>query len=85
LFEDLKPAGLESVEVRSGGRAYARQLSQKSIERLETEKECPFKPESCWGGVLPGKLVSSIRNGEIAGLPCFWMNSPKVFGKSVIP
>ena len=48
LVEDLKPAGLEAVEIRSGGRAYARQLSQKSIERLETEGMPSLKPDASW-------------------------------------
>ena len=48
LFEDLKPAGWESVEVRSGGRAYARQLSQKSIELLEAEGIPSVNPAGAW-------------------------------------
>lgn len=48
LVEDLKPAGLEAVEIRSGGRAYARQLSQKGVERLETEEMPSLKPEASW-------------------------------------
>lgn len=33
LFEDLKPAGLEAVEVRSGGAVYARELKSGTVER----------------------------------------------------
>jgi uncharacterized protein YfaS (alpha-2-macroglobulin family) len=39
LFEDLKPAGLESVELRSGGPIYARELKSAGIERR-------FSPEA---------------------------------------
>jgi uncharacterized protein YfaS (alpha-2-macroglobulin family) len=56
LVEDLKPAGLEAVELRSGGRAYARQLSQKSIERLETEGMPSLNPKSSWR--FTGKMRS---------------------------
>ena len=48
MFEDLKPAGWESVEVRSGRRAYARQLSQKSIELLEAEGIPSVNPAGAW-------------------------------------
>ena len=37
LIEDLKPAGLEAVELQSGGRASIRQLSQRSIDQLEAD------------------------------------------------
>ncbi len=33
MFEDLKPAGLEAVNLRSGGRLYARQLRNDAIRR----------------------------------------------------
>src|SRR6185295_17169819 len=33
LFEDLKPAGLEAVEVRSGESVYARELKSGAVER----------------------------------------------------
>src|SRR5438105_10224776 len=33
LFEDLKPAGLEAVEVRSGESLYARELKSGAVER----------------------------------------------------
>ncbi|HEY6329818.1 MAG TPA: alpha-2-macroglobulin family protein, partial [Blastocatellia bacterium] len=33
LFEDLKPAGLESVELRSGGQVYARELKSSGVEK----------------------------------------------------
>ena len=48
LIEDLKPAGLEAVELRSGGRAMARQLSQREIERLETEGRNSVKHNASW-------------------------------------
>jgi uncharacterized protein YfaS (alpha-2-macroglobulin family) len=33
LFEDLKPAGLEAVEIRSGESLYARELKSGAVER----------------------------------------------------
>ena len=33
VFEDLKPAGLESVQVRSGEPLYARELKSGAVER----------------------------------------------------
>ena len=37
LFEDLKPAGLEAVEVRSGDSLYARELKSGAVERKFSE------------------------------------------------
>ena len=34
IFEDLKPAGLEAVEVRSGESVYARELKSGAVERV---------------------------------------------------
>jgi len=37
LFEDLKPAGFEAVEVRSGESLYAKQLKSASLSQLQTQ------------------------------------------------
>ncbi|MFQ5742697.1 MAG: alpha-2-macroglobulin, partial [Acidobacteriota bacterium] len=39
LFEDLKPAGLEAVEVRSGGPLFARQLKSRALSPEATADE----------------------------------------------
>ncbi|HVR76232.1 MAG TPA: MG2 domain-containing protein, partial [Planctomycetota bacterium] len=36
VFEDLKPAGLEAVEIRSGAPLYARELKESAVERGAT-------------------------------------------------
>jgi uncharacterized protein YfaS (alpha-2-macroglobulin family) len=38
LFEDLKPAGLEAVELRSGGPCYARELKSAEVEHRFGDK-----------------------------------------------
>ena len=37
MIEDLKPAGLEAVEVQSGSSIRARRLSQRAVDRLGQE------------------------------------------------
>ncbi|HVR74795.1 MAG TPA: alpha-2-macroglobulin, partial [Planctomycetota bacterium] len=41
VFEDLKPAGLEAVEIRSGAPLYARELKESAVERGATESSAP--------------------------------------------
>lgn len=42
LIEDLKPAGIEALEVRSGYRLEARKLTAAALTRLATESERPL-------------------------------------------
>jgi hypothetical protein len=39
VFEDLKPAGLEAVEVRSGQSIYIRELKSGAVEQLDRPRE----------------------------------------------
>lgn len=51
LFEDLKPAGLEAVEIRSGESLYAKEMKSGAIERKAARKvaqiqSAPLPPDS---------------------------------------
>jgi hypothetical protein len=47
VFEDLKPAGLEAVQVRSGEMLYARELTSDAVERAKARKpDSSYQPES---------------------------------------
>lgn len=46
LFEDLKPAGLEAVEVRSGERLYARELKAGAVARKFASREAKTPEEA---------------------------------------
>jgi len=46
LFEDLKPAGLEAVEVRSGESLYARELKSGAVERKFAETNSAAAPQT---------------------------------------
>ena len=48
LIEDLKPAGLEAVELQSGGRASIRQLSQRTIDQLEADGRPSLTVDRNW-------------------------------------
>ena len=53
LFEDLKPAGFEAVEVRSGESVYARELKSSAVERKfvagrTTIEEADFTGRQRW-------------------------------------
>jgi uncharacterized protein YfaS (alpha-2-macroglobulin family) len=48
MIEDLKPAGLESVEVQSGSPIRARRLSQKAVDRLNQEGFPSDRVEAAW-------------------------------------
>ena len=41
IFEDLKPAGFEAVEIRSGESLYARELKSGALERLKSNAQSP--------------------------------------------
>jgi len=45
LFEDLKPAGLEAVQVRSGDSLYARELKAGTVKALADSKAAPQNQE----------------------------------------
>ena len=52
MIEDLKPAGLEAVEVQSGSSIRARRLSQRAVDRLGQE-DFPSDPVASgwrWSG-----------------------------------
>ncbi|HEX9135943.1 MAG TPA: alpha-2-macroglobulin, partial [Nitrospirota bacterium] len=46
VFEDLKPAGLEAVQIRSGEPMYARELKSETIEREASVQSAKFKVQS---------------------------------------
>lgn len=48
LIEDLKPAGLEAVELQSGERASLRQLSQPSVDQLKKEGRPSLIVDRTW-------------------------------------
>jgi len=48
LIEDLKPAGLEAVELQSGGRAFMRHLSQRGIDQLKTDGRPSLAVDRNW-------------------------------------
>ena len=41
VFEDLKPAGLEAVEIRSGGSLFARELKSSAVTQLKNSTKPP--------------------------------------------
>jgi hypothetical protein len=41
IFEDLKPAGLEAVEIRSGGSLFARELKSSAVTHLKNSAKPP--------------------------------------------
>lgn len=48
LFEDFKPAGLEAVELQSGGLASMRQLSRRSIDQMKAEGTPSLTADRSW-------------------------------------
>lgn len=48
MFEDLKPAGLEAVDVRSGGEFHARQLKSGALDRTGARGEEDYTGERRW-------------------------------------
>jgi alpha-2-macroglobulin len=72
LFEDLKPAGLEAVEIRSGESLYANELKSGAVDRkfgtnAPPNAEPDVKPQSPSRGVPPKHRVLSSAAGN-AGL-----------------
>jgi len=75
LFEDLKPAGLEAVEVRSGEALYAYELKSGAVNqkfgtnKVNQPEHVPFKPPR--GGPSPGqhRILSSARGGVLLPRP----------------
>jgi len=57
LFEDLKPAGFEAVEVRSGESLYARELKSGAVER-KFSSATSAKPQGAAALAAPGNLSS---------------------------
>ena len=49
LFEDLKPAGFEAVEVRSGESVYARELKSSAVERKFVAGRTTIEEADCTG------------------------------------
>ena len=45
VFEDLKPAGLEAVEIRSGESLYARELKSSAVTHLKNPAKHPAAEE----------------------------------------
>ncbi len=67
LFEDLKPAGFEAVEIRSGESLYARELKAGAVERKHGQGEA--SGSSTVHTVRSGDTLSQIarRNGASVG------------------
>lgn len=61
VFEDLKPAGLEAVEVRSGESLYAYELKSGAVERKFGTNAPATKPPKM---VPPGKTIR-MPNGKV--------------------
>src|SRR5204863_8040526 len=57
IFEDLKPAGLEAVEVRSGESLYAQELKSGAVER-----KFPDSPKS--QGHVPSAEATNACNAQ---------------------
>src|SRR4029453_2087608 len=55
LFEDLKPAGLEAVQVRSGEALFAKQLKSGASDRRFGDSKVPTASRT------PGDLTSRVR------------------------
>ncbi|MDB6112469.1 MAG: Large extracellular alpha-helical protein, partial [Pedosphaera sp.] len=71
LFEDLKPAGLEAVEVRSGESLYANELKSGAVERkfgptTNTVTEPTASPKSNLRGVKRRILSDSANSGPVS-------------------
>jgi uncharacterized protein YfaS (alpha-2-macroglobulin family)/tetratricopeptide (TPR) repeat protein len=58
LFEDLKPAGFEAVEVRSGESLYARELKSGAVERTLRSTNAPDATE---------RVATSPEDGDFTG------------------
>ena len=55
LFEDLKPAGLEAVQIKSGETLYAQELKQSAVDLKFKKSLSPTQP-----GVTPSKKKGMI-------------------------
>ena len=81
MIEDLKPAGLEAVEVQSGSSIRARRLSQRAVDRL-VQEDFPSDPVASgwrWSGQQQ-PLHQEWRDRQVA---LFVDELPRGFGKSV--
>ena len=85
LFEDLKPAGLEAVEVRSGESLHAYELKSGSVDRkLGTNTAAARLTHSA--AVTDDDHTGAVRAGftrncATAKWRCSLTNCPKAFGK----
>ncbi|MBI3878676.1 MAG: alpha-2-macroglobulin [Verrucomicrobia bacterium] len=64
LFEDLKPAGFEAVEIRSGESLYAREMKSGAVER----KFSAAKPAAAAPQVAPSKKKGGGAARRIGGI-----------------
>ncbi|MDB6068427.1 MAG: Large extracellular alpha-helical protein [Pedosphaera sp.] len=62
MFEDLKPAGLEAVEIRSGESLYANELKSGAVNRkygtVTNSTAQPAQPAQKPGGAAPSKAIA---------------------------
>lgn len=67
LFEDLKPAGFEAVEVRSGESLYAYELKSGSVDRKFGTNTAPVEPTQPNKALTPGGK-RRVLSGRASGL-----------------
>ncbi len=60
MFEDLKPAGFEAVEIRSGESLYARELKSGAVNRKHGAAAPTAKPANQHYVIKPGDTLSQI-------------------------
>ena len=70
VFEDLKPAGFESTQLKSGGRAYASELARGAVEERLVDGRLPRLPDgSLPEGVTTGRtrwVHQELRDRKVA-------------------
>jgi len=67
LFEDLKPAGFEAVEIRSGESLYARELKSGAVERKHADA----------GAATSSKLKAQSSRAEASGIAAKRIAAPR--------
>ena len=69
VFEDLKPAGLEAVEVRSGESLYARELKSGALKQTEKANNLNRNSATAEAAHHAARITSSAPRSQLRGPP----------------
>ncbi|MEW6303950.1 MAG: alpha-2-macroglobulin family protein [Verrucomicrobiota bacterium] len=61
VFEDLKPAGIEAVEIRSGQSLYARELKSGAVDRKFTQAATRVAAAGELAAAAPARMIAPAR------------------------